>query len=57
MYKSNVRLYVVTQSEGLVEDIVETLLKMLEKDAIDHSKTCAEYFEFFKSYAGSVSGS
>ncbi len=43
------------QSEGPVEHIVDTLLKMLEKDVIDNSKACAEYFEFFKSYASSVS--
>ena len=38
-----------------MEHIVDTLLKMLEKDVIDNSKACSEYFEFFRSYASSVS--
>jgi len=51
-------IYQVTfysQREGPVEHIIDTLLKMLEKDVIDNSKACAEYFEFFKSYASYVS--
>ena len=28
---------------------------MLEKDVVDNSKSCAEYFEFFKNYTSSVS--
>ena len=43
------------QSEGPVKHLVDTLLKMLEKDVIDNSKACAEYFEFFRSYASYVS--
>ena len=35
--------------------IVDTLLQLLEKDVVDNSKMCAEYFEFFKNYASYVS--
>ena len=28
---------------------------MLDKDVVDNSKSCAEYFEFFKNYASYVS--
>ena len=35
--------------------VVDALLQMLEKDVIENSKACAEYFEFFKSYASYVS--
>ena len=31
------------------------MLQMLKKDVVDNSKSCAEYFEFFKNYATSVS--
>ena len=30
---------------------------MLEKDVVDNSKSCAEYFEFFRNYSSSVSHS
>ena len=43
------------QEEGPIAVIVNTLLQMLEKDVIDNSKTCAEYFDFFKNYADLVS--
>ena len=35
--------------------VVDTLLAMLDKDVVDSSKACAEYFDFFKNYATSVS--
>ena len=38
-----------------MDQIIDTLLRMLEKDVVDNSKSCAEYFEFFKNYASSVS--
>ena len=43
------------QEEGAVDQIIDTLLQMLKKDVVDNSKSCAEYFEFFKNYATSVS--
>lgn len=43
------------QEEGAVDQIIDTLLQMLKKDVVDNSKACAEYFEFFKNYATSVS--
>lgn len=45
----------LNQEEGPVDQIIDTLLRMLEKDVVDNSKSCAEYFEFFKNYASSVS--
>ena len=38
-----------------MDQIIDTLLKMLEKDVVDNSKSCAEYFEFFNNYASTVS--
>ena len=38
-----------------MDQIIDTLLKLLEKEVVDNSKSCAEYFEFFKNYASSVS--
>ena len=38
-----------------MDQVIDSLLHMLEKDVVDNSKSCAEYFEFFKNYASSVS--
>ncbi len=35
--------------------LVDTLLGLLDKEVVDNSKTCAEYFLFFKNYVGFVS--
>ena len=48
-------LLLTYQEEGAVDHIIDTLLRMLEKDVVDNSKSCADYFEFFKNYASSVS--
>ena len=47
-------LYPPSQADGPIAVIVDALLHMLEKDVIDNSKTCAEYFEFFKNYSSHV---
>ena len=43
------------QEEGPIDQIIDSLLHMLEKDVVDNSKSCAEYFEFFRNYSSSVS--
>ena len=43
------------QGEGPVCLIVDTLLGLLDKEVVDNSKTCAEYFLFFKNYVRFVS--
>ena len=43
------------QEEGPIDQIIDCLLDMLEKDVVDNSKSCAEYFEFFRNYSSSVS--
>ena len=45
------------QEEGPIDQIIDSLLHMLEKDVVDNSKSCAEYFEFFRNYSSSVSHS
>ena len=44
-----------SQEEGPIDQIIDSLLRMLEKDVVDNSKSCAEYFEFFRNYSSSVS--
>ena len=44
-----------TQDDGPVASMIENLLQLLERDAVDNSKSCAEYFEFFRNYASYVS--
>ena len=52
----SIYIYVLPfQEDGPVATIVDTLLEMLGKDVVDNSKSCAEYFEFFRNYASFVS--
>jgi len=42
--------------DGPVASMIEALLRMLDKDVVDNSKSCAEYFEFFRNYASYPQG-